>query len=175
MYEHIRGFNYYIACAPDEPGAIEIEWKDEDSRKVSIHIKPVDFVDALRAYADAIERSNGEPRYTVWQQVPDDYTADAVETEASFRSGNLSKHYDRLGIKPRRFIEVDFVPKSTHVQISNLVTIKQAAAILGYDPGSVRKILERTPDRLRAHKMSGVWLLERESVEAYKRRRQANG
>ena len=175
MHEHIRGFNYYIACAPSAAGAIEIEWSDEDGRKVRMYIKPADFVDALRAYADAMERGNGDPRYTVWQQVPDDYTADAVETEASYRSGNLSKHYDRLGIKPRRFIEIDFVPKSTHVQTSNLVTIKQAAAILGYDPGSVRKILERTPDRLRAHKMSGVWLLERESVEAYKRRRQADG
>src|SRR5690554_7942422 len=86
MHEHIRGVGYYIACAPDEPGAIEIEWKDEDGRKVSIHIRSTSFVDALRAYADAIERSNGDPRHTVWQRVPEDYTADAVETEASYRS-----------------------------------------------------------------------------------------
>ena len=62
-----------------------------------------------------------------------------------------------------------------HDPLANLITIKQAAEILGYDPGSVRKILERTPGRLRAHKVAGVWLLERESVEAYKRRRQADG
>ena len=164
MYEHIRGFNYYIACAPDEPGAIEIEWKDEDSRKVSIHIKSADFVDALRAYADAIERSNGDPRYTVWQQVPEDYTADAVETEASFRSGNLSKHYDRLGIKPRRFIEVDFVPRSFHVQTSDLMTVNEVATTYGLQPGTVRRSIHK--GYITAQKSGALWLIRRIDAEA---------
>ena len=165
MYEHIRGFNYYIACAPDEPGAIEIEWKDEDSRKVSIHIKSADFVDALRAYADAIERGNGEPRYTVWQQVPADYTADAVETEASYRSASLASYYDKLGIKPRRFIEVDFVPRSFHVQASDLMTVNEVATTYGLQPGTVRRSIHQ--GYINAQKSGAFWLIRR--IDAEKR------
>jgi len=62
-----------------------------------------------------------------------------------------------------------------HDPFADFVTIKQAAAILGYNPGSVRKILERTPGRLRAYKVAGVWILDRKSVEDYKRQREANG
>ena len=164
MHEHIRGFNYYIACAPDEPGAIEIEWKDEDGHKVRMYITPVDFVDALRAYADAIERSNGEPRYTVWQQVPDDYTADAVETEASYRSASLASYYDKLGIKPRRFIEVDFVPRSFHVQTSELMTVNEVATTYGLQPGTVRRSIHQ--GYINAQKSGAFWLVRRADAEA---------
>lgn len=164
MHEHIRGIGYYIACAPGSSGAIEIEWKDEDGRYVSIHIKPVDFVDALRAYADAIERGNGDPRYTVWQQVPADYTADAVETEASYRSGNLSKHYDKLGIKPRRFIEVDFVPRSFYVQTSDLMTVNEVANTYGLQPGTVRRSIHE--GYINAQKSGAFWLVRRSDAEA---------
>lgn len=164
MHEHIRGFNYYIACAPGSSGAIEIEWKDEDGRHVSIHIKPVDFVDALRAYADAIERSNGDPRYTVWQQVPEDYTADAVETEASYRSASLASYYDKLGIKPRRFIEVDFVPRSFHVQTSDLMTVNEVANTYGLQAGTVRRSIHK--GYINARKSGALWLIRRADAEA---------
>src|SRR5690554_4282910 len=164
MHEHIRGFNYYIACASDEPGAIEIEWKDEDGQKVRMYIKSVGLVDALRAYADAIERSNGDPRYTVWQQVPADYTADAVETEASYRSASLASYYDKLGIKPRRFIEVDFVPRSFHVQASDLMTVNEVANTYGLQPGTVRRSIHK--GYITAQKSGALWLIRRADAEA---------
>ena len=164
MHEHIRGFNYYIACAPGSSGAIEIEWTDEDGRHVSIHIKPVDFVDALRAYADAIERGNGDPRYTVWQQVPADYTADAVETEASYRSASLASYYDKLGLRPRRFIEVDFVPRSFHVQTSDLMTVNEVANTYGLQAGTVRRSIHK--GYINARKSGALWLIRRADAEA---------
>lgn len=54
--------------------------------------------------------------------------------------------------------------------MNELLTVKEAAAILGVHPSRVRYLInDESDDRLPAQKLGRDWLLRREDVEAFRR------
>ncbi len=57
--------------------------------------------------------------------------------------------------------------------IAGMLTVKEAATVLGIEPSSVRHAI--LSERLRAEKAGRDWLLRPEDVEAYKEQRRNSG
>jgi excisionase family DNA binding protein len=64
-------------------------------------------------------------------------------------------------------------PKRGGPTFDGWVTIAEAAALSGYSPAYVRQLANR--GRIDGHKVGRDWLIERESLEAYRQQMEALG